>query len=88
MLNGTNDLGAALFKSWTEKQRSDEIEKLVQGFRNGVPVGILCKMTETVAGDKKKARKYLKQFMSAAERKAAIDSATGALNPLVKSFLS
>ena len=51
MLNDNNDLGAALFKTWTEKQRSDEIEKLVQGFRNGVPIGILCKMAETVAGD-------------------------------------
>lgn len=88
MLNDTNDLGAALFKTWTEKQRSDEIEKLVQGFRNGVPVGILCKMAETVAGDKKKAKKYLKTFMSAAERKTAIASATDALMPIVKSFLA
>jgi len=87
MLNDNTDLGAALFKTWTEKQRCDEIEKLVQGFRNGVPVGILCKMSETVAGDMKKARKYLKQFMSAAERKAAVESATGAMSPLVKSFL-
>jgi hypothetical protein len=88
MLSDNTDLGAALFKTWTEKQRCDEIEKLVQGFRNGVPVGILCKMSETVAGDRKKARKHLKQFMSAAERKAAVESATGALSPLVKSFLS
>jgi hypothetical protein len=88
MLSDNTDLGAALFKTWTEKQRCDEIEKLVQGFRNGVPVGILCKMSETVAGDRKKARKYLKQFMSAAERKAAVESAAGAMNPLVKSFLS
>jgi hypothetical protein len=88
MLSDNNDLGAALFKTWTEKQRCDEIEKLVQGFRNGVPIGILCKMSETVAGDRKKAKKYLKQFMNAAERKAAIESATGAMSPLVKSFLS
>jgi hypothetical protein len=88
MLSDNTDLGASLFTTWTEKQRSDEIEKLVQGFHNGVPVGILCKMSETVAGDKKKARKYLKQFMSAAERKAAVESATGAMSPLVKSFLS
>ena len=88
MLNDNNDLGAALFKTWTEKQRSDEIEKLVQGFRNGVPIGILCKMSETIAGDKKKAKKHLKQYMSAAERKAAIESATGALAPVVKALLS
>jgi hypothetical protein len=88
MLNSNNDLGAALFKTWTEKQRSDEIEKLVQGFRNGVPIGILCKMAETVAGDKKKAKKYLKLFMSEAERKAAVDSATEALLPIVKSLMA
>ena len=87
MLNDTNDLGAALFKTWTEKQRSDEIEKLVQGFRNGVPIGILCKMSETIAGNKKNAKKYLKQFMSAAERKAIINSTNDSLLPVVKSLL-
>ncbi|MDD2540610.1 MAG: hypothetical protein PHH28_06140 [Desulfuromonadaceae bacterium] len=87
MLDNNNDLGASLFKTWTEEQRSDEIEKLVQGFRNGVPVGILCKMAETVAGNKKKARKYLKLFMTAAERTAAVESAGEAMGPLVKSFL-
>lgn len=88
MLDSNNDLGASLFKTWTEKQRCDEIEKLVQGFRNGVPLGILCKMSETVAGNKKKARKYLKQFMSAAERRAALESATGSMLPIVKSFMA
>ena len=88
MLNSTNDLGAELFKTWSEKQRSDEIEKLVQGYRNGVPLGILCKMAETVAGDKKKAKKYLKQCMSAAERKAAVAAAGDALLPIVKSLMA
>ncbi len=88
MFNSNNDLGAALFKTWTEKQRCDEIEKLVQGYRNGVPIGILCKMSEIVAGDRKKAKKYLKQFMTVAERKAAIVAADGSMAPVVKSFLS
>lgn len=88
MLNDNNDLGASLFKTWTEKERGAEIEKLVQGYRNGVPIGILCKMSETVAGSKKNAKKYLKQFMTAEERTSAIESATDALNPIVKSFLS
>ena len=88
MLTNTGDLGAALFKTWTEKQRSDEIEKLVQGYRNGVPIGILCKMAETVAGDKKKAKKYLKLLMSAAERKAAVATAGDAILPIVKSLLA
>lgn len=88
MFTSNNDLGAALFKTWTEKQRSDEIEKLVAGYRSGVPVGILCTMTETIAGDKKKAKKYLRQFLTPAERKAAIEAATGGMVPLVKSFLA
>ncbi len=88
MLDNNNDLGAALFKSWTEKQRSDEIEKLVTGYRNGVPIGILCKMSETIAGDRKKAAKYLKEFMTPAERKVAVESADSAMTALVKSFLS
>ncbi|NTW98874.1 MAG: hypothetical protein HGB35_02890 [Geobacteraceae bacterium] len=88
MLNDTNDLGAALYKTWTEKERSDEIEKLVQGFRNGVPIGILCKMAETIAGSKKKAKKYLAQFMTEDERKAAVNSESGAIGLIVKSFMS
>ena len=88
MLDSTNDLGAALYKTWTEQQRRDESEKLVIGYRNGVPVGILCKMAETIAGNRKKAKKYLQQFMSAAERKAAVESATGAMAPIVKAFLA
>jgi hypothetical protein len=88
MLENNNDLGAALFKTWTEKQRGDEIEKLVQGFRNGVPLGILCKMAETVAGDQKKAKKHLKKFMTAAERKDAVDTAPSALLPIVTSLMA
>jgi hypothetical protein len=88
MFGNNDDLGAALFKTWTEKQRYDEIEKLVQGFRNGVPVGILCKMSETIAGDKKKAKKFLKQIMSADERTAVIKTTTGAMAPVVKELFS
>lgn len=84
MFNDNNDLGASLFKTWTEKQRSDEIEKLVHGYRNGVPIGILCKMSETVAGSKKQAKKHLKKFMTAEERKVALESASDAMMPIVK----
>ena len=88
MFEANSDLGAALFKTWTETQRGEEIEKLVIGFRNGLPVGVLCAMTESIAGDKAKAKKYLKKFLTAPERKGAIDAATGGMLPLVKSFMS
>lgn len=87
MLDGNNDLGAALFKTWTEKQRCDEIQKLVTGYRNGVPVGILCKMSETIAGDRKKAKKYLKLFLTEGERKSAIEAATDSMLPIVTALM-
>ena len=88
MLSNSNDLGASLFQTWTEKQRGSEIEKLVHGFRNGVPLGILLKMSETVAGDKKRAKKYLKKFMTDTERRAVVESADAAMLPLATSYLS
>jgi len=87
MFDTNSDLGAALFKTWTDKQRSDEIGKLVEGFRNGIPVGILCKMSETIAGDRKKAKKILKQLLTPQERQNAVSAAEGGMLPLVKSFL-
>lgn len=87
MIGMNHDLGAALYKTWSEQQREDEIAKLVEGYRNGVPVGILCKMTETIAGDMKKAKKYLKKYLTAAERKSAMAAATGGMKPLVESFM-
>ncbi len=87
MLEGSGDLGAALFKTWTEKERINEIAKLVSGFRNGVPVGILCKMAETIAGNRKLAKKYLKKYMTEAERIAAVESAPDAVRPIAKTML-
>ena len=55
MLHDNNDLGAAFFKSWSDEQRREEIGKLVAGYRIGVPVGILCKMAETIAGSREVA---------------------------------
>ena len=87
MFDANSDLGAALFKTWSDEQRFAEIEKLVQGYRSGVPIGILCKMAETIAGSKRNAKKTLKQLLTAEECKAAIASAEGGMLPLVKSFL-
>ena len=87
MFGSNNDLGAALYKTWTEEQRCAEIGKLVDGFRNGIPVGILCKMSEAIAGNKKKAKKILKQLLTPQERQHAISAAEGGMAPLVKSFL-
>ena len=84
---GNHDLGASLYKTWTEQQRKQEIAKLVEGYRAGVPVGILCKMSETIAGNQKKAKKYLAEFMPLEERKAAVANQTGGMHQLISQFL-
>lgn len=83
----SNDMGAAEFSTWTEKKKQDEISKLVEGYRNGVPVGILCKMAETIAGSRKKARKHLHAMLSIDERQAAVDKESGGMRELVKEYL-
>lgn len=87
MFDTNSDLGAALYKTWSEKERLNEIGKLVEGYRNGIPVGILCKMAETIAGNKKKAKKILKQLLTPQERANAVSAADGGMLPLVKSFM-
>jgi hypothetical protein len=87
MFGNNSDLGASLFKTWTKAQKRDEIGKLVEGYRNGVPIGILCKMSETIAGSRKQARIYLLQFLTPEERQAAIDKESGGMLVLVKQFL-
>ncbi len=81
------DLGASLYKTWSEEQRRDEIVKLVEGYRSGVPVGILCKMVETIAGDRKKARNYLLTLMSLEERRNAVENESGGMQVLARSYL-
>ncbi len=82
-----NDLGASLYKTWNDTQRREEIARLVEGYRKGLPVGILCKMAETVAGSQPRARKHLQALMTAAERQAAIVKETGGLQIAVKKLM-
>jgi hypothetical protein len=82
-----NDLGAALFRTWSEEQQREEIGKLVKGFRKGVPLGVLCKMAETIAGSRVKAKEHLAHFMPLKERKRAVARETGGMRVLAEEFL-
>ena len=83
----SSDLGAELYKTWSNTQRREEIEKLVHGYRSGIPVGILCSMTEAIAGSRKRARKYLQELLTPEERKSAVEQASGGMLEIVKDFL-
>jgi hypothetical protein len=86
-MSSPSDLGAELYKTWSNAQRRDEIVKLVQGYRNGIPVGILCSMTEAIAGSRKRARKHLHELLTLEERKYALEQASGGMLEIVKGFL-
>jgi hypothetical protein len=83
----SNDLGAELYKTWSKAQRRDEIVKLVQGFRAGIPIGILCSMTEAIAGSRKQARKLLHELLTPDERNSALEQASGGMIEIVRDFL-
>jgi len=87
MFSQNTDLGESLYKTWSDKEKRDEIAKLVVGYRNGLPVGILCKMSESIAGSQKRARKHLHALMTPVERQAAIDKETGGVQIIVREFL-
>lgn len=85
--NQNQDLGAELFKTWTDERRQEEVLKLVQGFRAGLPVGILCKMVETIVGGQAEARTCLLELLTAEERQAAVAGEVGGMKPLLESYL-
>lgn len=82
-----HDLGASLFKTWSKSQQQEEITKLVEGYRNGLPIGVLCKMAETICGSRRQAAKYLRKMLTAEERRNAIAGETGGMHQIVKEFL-
>lgn len=87
MFPQNDDLGASLYKTWSDKEKRDEIARLVEGYRKGLPVGILCKMSESIAGTQKRARKHLHALMTPAERQVAIEKESGGVQIVVKAFL-
>ncbi|MBK5275494.1 MAG: hypothetical protein JJE30_10640 [Desulfuromonadales bacterium] len=82
-----NDFGASLYKTWNDTQKREEIERLVEGYRKGLPVGILCKMVETVAGSQQRARKHLHALMTPTERQSAIEKESGGIQLVVKKLM-
>ena len=83
------DIGGEIYKTWGDEQRRDEIAKLVQGYKTGLPLEILCMVATSIAGNPVKAKKHLKALMTIKERKAGIAKA-GAneeAQALIRSYL-
>lgn len=75
MLDKLNNIGDEVYQSWNEEQRREEIGKLVQGYRNGLPAPILCQLATSIAGSREQASEHLAAFLSRNERKSMVKEA-------------
>lgn len=86
-----NSIGAEVYKTWSDEQKRVEIERLVQAYRSGLPISIVCMTAEAIAGSRKDAKRHLTSAMGLADRLEAISSANGEnkdIRRLVRSVLS
>ncbi|ABB32037.1 hypothetical protein GeomeDRAFT_0658 [Geobacter metallireducens RCH3] len=81
------DVGTEIYKTWSNAQRREEIAKLVQGYRSGLPASIMCKISDSIAGNRKRARKYLHEMLTPEERQIAVDSETGEMMVFVRGYM-
>jgi hypothetical protein len=72
MLDNIDNIGDEVYRSWTDEQRREEIGKLVQGFKNGLPIQILCQLATSIAGSSALASGHISAFLTLPERKAII----------------
>lgn len=86
MLDKLNNIGDEVYQSWSYEQRHEEIGKLVQGFKNGLPVQILCQLSTSIAGSSAEAAEHISAFLSRRERKAIVNRESGS-NKVLRELL-
>ena len=89
-LDNIDNIGDEVYASWSDEQRSKEIGNLVQGYKNGLPIQILCQLATSIAGSPALASGYLSKFMTLKERKAIVKNESGTnkeLHALLKATL-
>ncbi len=81
------NMGADVYKTWSEEQRRAEIGRLVEGYRNGLALKILLQMATGIAGSPETAREHLAALIPAEERHLMVTRQKGADQALAASFL-
>lgn len=81
------NIGADIYKTWSEEQRRDEIGKLVAGHRAGLPLKILFQMATGIAGSPDSARDHLAALIPAEERHRMVTRLKGTEQGLAAEFL-
>ena len=87
MLDKLTNIGDETYQSWSDEQRRQEIGNLVQGFKNGLPVQILCQLATSIAGSPEAASGHLSAFLTLKERKAIVKKESGS-NEELRSLLT
>ncbi len=82
-----DNIGADIYKSWSEEQRRAEISKLVDGYRSGLALKILLQMSTAIAGSPEAARDDLAAIMPPEERHGIVKMSKGEERTLAASFL-
>ena len=72
-----NSIGDDIYLSWSSEKRREEIGNLVKGFRNGLPVQILCQLAAQIAGSPSLAGQHIAAFLPLKERKAIVKKESG-----------
>lgn len=81
------NIGADVYKTWSEEQRRAEIAKLVVGYRSGLPLEILFQMSSAIAGSPDSARDHLAAIIPADERHRMVTREKGTDQAVAASFL-
>jgi hypothetical protein len=87
MLDKLDNIGDEVYQTWGYEQRRDEIGNLVQGFKNGLPVQILCQLSTSIAGSSALACEHISAFLTLKERKAIVKKESGT-NELLRNLLT
>jgi len=81
------NIGADIYKSWSEEQRRAEIGKLTEGYRAGLSLRILLQMASAIAGTPEAAREHLAALIPAEERHLIVSRLKGNEQNMAASFL-
>jgi hypothetical protein len=81
------NIGADIYKTWSEEQRRSEIGKLVEGHRAGLPLEILFQMASAIAGSPDSARDHLAALIPSEERHKMVTRLKGTDQAVAASFL-
>ncbi len=81
------NIGAEVYKTWSEDQRRAEIGRLVEGYRSGLALKILLQMATGIAGSPDAARDHLAALIPAEERHTMVTRQKGTDQALAASFL-